>query len=200
VDLRPLGIEGVFELTPRQHGDDRGVFLEWFRADTFRAATGHDLSLAQANCSVSMAGVVRGIHYAEVPPGQAKYVTCIAGAVFDVAIDLRVDSPTFGQWEGVVLDDVERRAMYLADGLGHAFMSLDDGSTVVYLCSTPYSPTAEHALDPFDPRIGIAWPTHDRDGQPLTLSMSPRDAAAPALQDALDRGAPPLPRLQPAPS
>ncbi len=194
MDVRSLDIAGALEITPRQHGDERGVFLEWFRADTFRAATGHDLSLAQANCSVSMGGVVRGIHYAEVPPGQAKYVTCVAGAVYDVAVDLRVDSPTFGRWEGVVLDDVDRRAMYLAAGLGHAFMSLDDRSTVVYLCSTPYTPAVEHAIDPFDPTIGIAWPTDGRDGQPLSVSRSPRDAAAPSFRAALDDGIPPLPR------
>jgi dTDP-4-dehydrorhamnose 3,5-epimerase len=195
VNIEPLSIPGALRITPRQHLDDRGSFLEWFRADEFRAATGADLALAQGNCSVSMAGVVRGIHYAEVPPGQAKYVTCIAGAVFDVAVDLRVGSPTFGQWEGIVLDDVDRQAMYLPDGLGHAFMSLAEGSTVVYLCSTPYTPHAEHALDPFDPEIGITWAMHGRDGQPLSVSTSPRDAGAPSLRDALERGQPPLPRF-----
>ena len=134
------------------------MFLEWFRADRFREAVGHDFDLAQANCSVSAGGVIRGIHYSEVPPGQAKYVTCVAGAIFDVAVDLRVGSPTFGRWDGVLLDDVDRRGMYLAEGLGHAFMSVAERSTIVYLCSTHYAPAIEHVVHPLDEGIAIAWP------------------------------------------
>lgn len=189
MEIRPLAIEGAFEVTPRQHGDDRGVFLEWFKADRFREAVGHDLHLAQANCSVSAAGVIRGIHYSEVPPGQAKYVTCIAGAVFDVVVDLRVGSPTFGKWDAVVLDDTDRRAIYLGEGLGHGFMSLADGSTVAYLCSTPYAPGREHAVHPLDETIGIAWPVAGRDGVELQPMLSPKDAAAPTLAEAEDAGA-----------
>src|SRR5690349_24472363 len=137
---RELTVPGAWELTPRQHADERGVFLEWFTASALREATGRDLDLAQANASVSAAGVVRGIHIADVPPGQAKYVTCVKGAVLDVVVDIRTGSPTFGQWDSVLLDDVDRRGIYLSEGLGHAFMSLEDDSTVVYLCSTGYSP------------------------------------------------------------
>jgi dTDP-4-dehydrorhamnose 3,5-epimerase len=192
VQVRPLAVAGAFEITPVQHGDPRGVFLEWFKATAFREAVGHDLDLAQANCSVSAAGVLRGIHFSDVPPGQAKYVTCVSGAVLDVVVDIRVGSPTFGQWDSVLLDDTDRRGIYLGEGLGHAFMSLADGSTVVYLCSTGYAPGREHGIHPLDPAIAIPWPTAARDGSPLTPLLSDKDAVAPTLAEARDSGA--LPR------
>lgn len=182
MDVRELAVPGALEITPRQFGDDRGTFLEWFKDAAFAAAVGHDLSLAQANCSVSRRGVLRGIHYADVPPGQAKYVTCVRGSVLDVAVDIRVGSPTFGAWDSVLLDTTDRRAIYLAEGLGHAFLSLEDESTVVYLCSTGYAPEREHEIHPLDPAIGIAWPT---DVAPL---LSPKDAAAPTLAEAREAG------------
>jgi dTDP-4-dehydrorhamnose 3,5-epimerase len=188
MQARPLAIDGAVELTPKQFGDDRGTFLEWFSQRTFGEATGHALALAQANCSVSAKGVLRGIHYADVPPGQAKYVTCVAGSVLDVVVDLRVGSPTFGHWDSVLLDTIDRRAIYLAEGLGHAFLSLEDGSTVVYLCSTPWTPDREHEVHPLDPAIGIDWPL---DGEPV---LSPKDAAAPTLAEALAQGL--LPALE----
>jgi dTDP-4-dehydrorhamnose 3,5-epimerase len=184
VEHRELRVPGSWEITPRQLGDDRGLFLEWFKADRFASAVGHQLDLQQANASVSAAGVLRGIHFADVPPGQAKYVTCLTGAVLDVVIDLRVGSPTFGVWDSVMLDDVDRRAIYLAEGLGHAFLSLEDGSTVAYLCSTGYAPGREHGVNPLDPAIGIDWPTVARDGSPLTLRLSEKDAVAPTLAEA----------------
>lgn len=188
MEFRELSVPGAWEITPRQFGDDRGVFLEWFKEAPFAESLGHRLHLAQANCSVSAAGVLRGIHFAQLPPGQAKYVTCPKGAVLDVAIDIRVGSPTFGQWDSVLLDDVDRRAVYLSEGLGHAFMSLEDGSTVVYLCSAPYAPGREHGVHPLDPAIGIQWPTTARDGSPLTPQLSPKDAAAPTLAEAQVQG------------
>lgn len=182
VELRELAVPGAVEFTPRQHGDERGVFLEWFKEGPFGEALGHPFRLAQANCSVSRRGVLRGLHFASVPPGQAKYVTCLHGAVFDVVVDLRVGSPTFGRWDGVRLDDVDRRAVYLAEGLGHGFLALSQTATLAYLCSTPYTPDREHAVHPLDPDLGIAWPGGE------TLLLSPRDAAAPSLQEVLDRG------------
>lgn len=171
---RPLAIAGAVEFTPLQHGDNRGLFLEWFRADALGEAIGHRLTLAQANLSVSARGVVRGIHYASVPPGQAKYVTCISGQVLDVVVDLRVGSPTFGAWDSVVLDDADRRALYLAEGLGHGFCALSDQAAVTYLCSEPYSPEREHAVNAFDAEIGIDWGIAD-------VTISDRDAAACSL-------------------
>jgi dTDP-4-dehydrorhamnose 3,5-epimerase len=180
VKIRPLGIDGAWEVTPALHGDPRGLFLEWYRCDRLAEAVGHPLRLAQANMSVSAAGVVRGIHYADVPPGQAKYVTCVRGAVLDVVVDLRTGSPTFGRWEGVRLDDGSRRAVYLAEGLGHGFCALTDGATLAYLCSTTYNPAAEHAVHPLDPALGIDWPV----AAPV---LSARDQVAPALADVPDR-------------
>jgi dTDP-4-dehydrorhamnose 3,5-epimerase len=193
VEYRQLSVPGAWEITPRQFGDPRGVFLEWFKGGPFEEANGHRLQLEQANASVSAAGVLRGIHFADVPPGQAKYVTCARGAVLDVAVDIRVGSPTFGRWDAVLLDDVDRRAIYLSEGLGHAFLSLEDDSTVLYLCSTGYSPGREHGVHPLDPEIGIEWPTVDRAGNPLGFQLSDKDAVAPTLAAARDSGL--LPRL-----
>ncbi len=184
MQTRELSIPGAYELTPVVHGDARGSFHEWFRADRLRDLTGHDLTLAQANCSVSSAGTLRGIHFADVPPSQAKYVTCLSGAVLDVVVDVRVGSPTYGRWEGVLLDDETRRCVYLSEGLGHAFMALEDRSLVSYLCSAPFAPEREHGVTPLDPAIGIDWPVSDRHGAPLTQLLSPKDEAAPTLEEA----------------
>jgi dTDP-4-dehydrorhamnose 3,5-epimerase len=172
--LRPLSVDGAYEITPVLHGDPRGVFAEWYRFDLLAAELGHALELAQANLSVSARGVVRGVHYADVPPGQAKYVTCARGAVLDVIVDLRVGSSTFARWEAVQLDDVDRRAVYIGEGLGHAFCALSDEATLTYLCSTTYHPARERAIHPLDPDLAIDWPV------PEAL-LSARDAAAPTL-------------------
>jgi len=185
---RELSVPGAWEITPVQHGDPRGVFLEVFQGSPFAATAGHPFDLQQANCSVSAAGVLRGIHYADVPPGQAKYVTCPKGAVLDVVVDIRVGSPTFGTWDAVLLDDVDRRAIYLSEGLGHAFMSLEDDSTVLYLCSASYAPGREHGIHPLDPDVAIVWPTTARDGRPLVPQLSDKDLASPSLADALAGG------------
>lgn len=183
MQIQQLPIDGAFVVTPQQHGDDRGLFFEWFKAPAFRTAAGHDLDVAQANCSVSSAGTLRGIHYADVPPGQAKYVTCLSGRVLDVVVDIRLGSPTFGQWEAVELDTVSRRAVYLSEGLGHGFVALEDDSTVVYLCSTGYNPAAEHEIDPFDPELAIDWGISQEQA-----SLSAKDAAAPGLSAARAAG------------
>jgi len=188
VEVRRLAIEGAWEFTPRQFGDARGVFMESFKEDVLREATGHSLRLAQVNTSISAAGVLRGIHFAAVAPGQAKYVFCTAGAVLDVVVDIRVGSPTYGAWEGVVLDDVDRRAVYLSEGLGHAFVSLEDGSAVTYLCSEPYTPAREYEIHPLDSEIGIDWPATGRDGALLEFEFSAKDAAAPTLAEAAAAG------------
>lgn len=162
-------------------GDSRGVFLEWYRFDRLAAEVGHPLRLAQANISTSVAGVVRGVHFADVPPGQAKYVTCVRGAVLDVVVDIRVGSPTFGRWEAVQLDEVDRRCVYIAEGLGHAYCALTDDATFVYLCSETYNPTGERGVHPLDPDLGIDWPAD----APV---LSPKDASAPTLSQAVAAG------------
>ncbi|MBL0885016.1 dTDP-4-dehydrorhamnose 3,5-epimerase family protein [Myceligenerans indicum] len=188
MQYRELSVPGAFEITPRQFGDARGLFLEAFKAGPFAEAAGHAFDLQQANCSVSAAGVLRGIHFADVPPSQAKYVQCLRGAVLDVVVDIRTGSLTFGQWDSVLLDDVDRRAIYLSEGLGHAFLSLEDDSTVMYFCSAGYAPEREHGIHPLDPAIGIDWPTTARDGSPLTHQFSAKDEAAPTLAQAEEQG------------
>ncbi|WFE38721.1 dTDP-4-dehydrorhamnose 3,5-epimerase family protein [Micromonospora sp. WMMD998] len=179
--IRPLGIEGAWEVTPVPHGDPRGLFVEWYRFDRLAEAVGHPLKLAQGNLSVSARGVVRGVHFADVPPGQAKYVTCVRGAVLDVVVDVRVGSPTYGRWETVRLDDTDRRAVYLAEGLGHGFCALTDDATLSYLCSTTYRPAGEHTVHPLDADLAIDWPA-------ATPLLSARDAAAPSLAQARAAG------------
>lgn len=183
--MDPLGIEGAWAYTPQVHQDDRGSFAEAFRGAEFAAALGYRLAVSQVNCSVSRRGVIRGIHYSDVPPGQAKYVTCAAGAILDVVVDLRVGSASFGKWEAIQLDDLTRRAVFLSEGLGHAFMALTHQATVVYLCSTPYAPGREHGVHPLDPELGIAWPLDEADGAPV---LSAKDAAAPTVEEALRAG------------
>ena len=176
--FRELSIPGAWEITPGPHGDSRGMFFEWFTEHAFEEMTGHPFEMRQANCSVSAAGVLRGLHFAQVPPSQAKYVTCVKGSVFDVAVDIRVGSPTYGQWDAVVLDDVDRRSMYLSEGLAHGFLALEQDSTVMYLCSRPYSPQREHIIAATDPAIGIEWPL-----PAAQLRLSDRDAVAPSLAE-----------------
>jgi dTDP-4-dehydrorhamnose 3,5-epimerase len=174
---RELSIPGAWEITPALHGDSRGAFFEWFTDDRFSAMAGHHFDMRQANCSISAAGVLRGLHFAQLPPSQAKYVTCVRGAVFDVVVDVRVGSPTYGTWDSALLDDVDRRSVYLSEGLAHGFLALQDDSTVMYLCSTPYSPHREHTIAATDPAIGIEWPMPAGD-----LLLSERDAAAATLE------------------
>jgi dTDP-4-dehydrorhamnose 3,5-epimerase len=177
VKVRELSVPGAWEITPTLHPDSRGVFFEWFTDPGFSAFAGHSLDLRQANCSVSAAGVLRGLHFAQLPPSQAKYVTCVRGAVFDVVVDIRVGSPTFGRWDSVRLDDNTHRTVYLSEGLAHGFLALEDDSTVTYLCSAGYNAEREHTVNATDPALDIAWPEVDE------LVLSERDAAAPTLAE-----------------
>jgi len=176
--MEHTSIDGAWTFTPAVHRDDRGHFLEVFRAADLSESLGYWPQTAQANCSVSRRGVIRGVHFALVPPGQAKYVTCVSGAILDVIVDIRVGSPDYGRWEAVRLDDTSRRAVFLEAGLGHAFTALSEEATVIYLCSTPYAPGREHGVHPLDPAIGIEWPA---DVEPV---LSPKDAEAPTLEQA----------------
>lgn len=182
MDIRALKVDGSFEITPRQFPDDRGVFLESFRGDKLAGAIGHRMDIIQTNVSVSSRGTVRGVHYADVPPSQAKYVTALSGSFIDFVVDIRVGSPTFGLWDSVLLDTVDRRAIYLAEGLGHAICALADDSTVMYLCSTAYNPSREHAINPLDPELGLTLP------QGITPVVSAKDAAAHSFGQAAATG------------
>lgn len=183
VQIRELSIPDAYEITPIQRSDDRGTFLEWYRYDLLTEAIGHPLDLRQANTSVSKRGVVRGIHFADLPPGQAKYVTATRGAVIDYVVDIRVGSPSFGRWDSVRLDTIDRRAIYLAEGLGHAFVALEDDSTVSYLVSDTYTPSGEHGINPLDPEVALVFP--DEAGE---LLLSSKDTEAPSLAVAAAAG------------
>jgi dTDP-4-dehydrorhamnose 3,5-epimerase len=180
--VKELNIGGAWVYTPQIWEDQRGRFFEMFRGHEFAEDLGYRLDVAQANCSVSQRGVIRGIHFADVPPGQAKYVCCVGGSVLDVVVDLRVGSPTFKSWEAVEMNAENGRGLFLSEGLGHAFTALSAEATVAYLCSTPFSPGREHTIQPLDPDIGITWPCGD------DVILSGRDAAAPSLQEALAAG------------
>ena len=180
--IRELAVPGSYVLDLVPHGDSRGRFTEWYRADVLSGAIGYGLPLAQANHSVSARGALRGVHFALVPPGQAKYVYCPAGKVLDVIVDIRVGSPTFGVHDSVLLDSEQPRAVYLSEGLGHAFVSLADGSSVTYLVSTGYSPGREFGINPMDPELGLPWPTD------MEFGFSAKDQAAPTLAEAKEQG------------
>lgn len=183
-----LGIEGAWVIKPRVFEDSRGSFREGFRASEFAQVVGHPFHLAQMNISESKAGVLRGIHFAVLPESQAKYVTCVKGSVIDYVIDIRVGSPTFGQWEAVQLDSSVPMSVYLSEGLGHAFMALEDDSTVAYLCSTPFTPSREFGISPFDPELAVQWPTVNAQGLALEPVLSEKDADAPTLAQAAQMG------------
>lgn len=177
-----LAVAGAWLFEPATFPDRRGSFTAPFQGAAFRDALGFDLTVAQVNRSVSHRGVVRGVHYADVPPGQAKYLHVSAGAVRDVVVDLRTGSPAFGRHAVVDLDAGAPRALYLAEGLGHAFQALADHTVVEYLCSTPYAPEREHGITPLDPELALPWV------EGLEPVLSDKDAAAPTLRHALDAG------------
>jgi dTDP-4-dehydrorhamnose 3,5-epimerase len=178
-----MDIAGAFEISPVHWDDSRGTFLEWYRFDLLEDAVGRSLDLRQANTSVSRRGVVRGIHFADTPPGQAKYVTVPRGAIIDYVVDLRTGSPTFGQWRSVRIDDVERKAVFLEEGLGHAFLALADETVVSYLVSSTYDPGKEHGVTPFDSELALEFPSEAGE-----IIVSEKDRDAPTLAAARDGG------------
>lgn len=175
-------IPGAWVFTPVLLSDDRGVFLESFQGSVFRETVGHPFDLQQMNISVSKKGAVRGIHFADVPPGQAKYVQCFSGRMLDVIVDIRIGSPTFGRWDAIELDSEAPRSVFISEGLGHAFCALSEQVTVGYLCSEPYAPTREHGINPLDSELGISWPSS------TNLMLSAKDSAAPSLAEAMHVG------------
>ncbi|MGQ0842136.1 dTDP-4-dehydrorhamnose 3,5-epimerase family protein [Actinokineospora sp.] len=180
--VRELNVPDAFEFTPRKFHDNRGVFVSPFQGEAFVKTVGHAFVVAQTNHSLSRRGSLRGLHFADVPPGQAKYVYCPQGALLDVVVDIRVGSPTFGVWDSVRLDPVDFRAVYVPEGIGHGFVALEDDTVISYLCSTPYNPSAEHGIDPRDPALGLPW------ADEVEPVLSEKDAAAPSLAEALAAG------------
>ena len=167
-------LEGVVLLEPEVHGDARGFLVESYREDAW-AALGVEGPFIQHNHSRSAGGTLRGIHF-QTSPGQAKLVRCTRGSVFDVAVDLRRESPTFGEWEGHLLDDTHHRQLFVPVGFGHGFCVLIDEADVSYLLSSLYDPATEAGIAWDDPQVAIDWPIDE----PL---LSDRDRAAPRLAE-----------------
>ena len=181
MDIKELEIKGAWIARSPVHHDNRGCFLEWFKREELKIATGLDFDVKQANLSTSNKGVLRGIHYSLAKDGQGKWVTCISGSIWDVIVDIRPASPTFKQWIGIELKAGSGEAIYLSEGLGHGFISLEDNSTVAYLLTSEYSPRDEFEISPLDPELKISWPL-------VKLYLSEKDKLAPTLQEQLSAG------------
>jgi dTDP-4-dehydrorhamnose 3,5-epimerase len=185
MSFTPLKIEGSWVFTPKKFPDERGSFHEVFKLPFLAESLGFSFEVKQVNQSVSKAGVIRGIHWADVPPGQAKYVFCSKGAVWDVVVDIRVGSPTFGQFDGEVVSAENGKCVLIREGLGHVFLSLQDDSVVNYLCSEPFSPTTEHGINPLDSDLAIPFSSMILGSN---FEVSPKDEAAPSLSEARSGG------------
>ena len=176
--ITPLEIKGAWVAESPIWSDDRGFFREWFKSESIKTATGRDFGIEQANVSLSSKGTLRGIHYSIAPKGQAKWVTCVSGAIKDVIVDIRPGSPTFGKWIDVELRGDSGKAVFIGEGLGHGFIALEENTTVAYLVSTPFSPAQEFEINPLDEKIGIDW------SMPLIdLKISDKDKSAPTLAE-----------------
>jgi len=168
-----MDIAGSYLFSPRIFEDERGSFTESFKQDFFIKATGAEFEVSQINTSVSKAKTLRGIHTAEVPPGQAKYVMCSSGEVDDFVIDLRKGSPTFLTWQKINLDSTSRIALYIPAGLGHGFVAKSDTAVVTYLCDYEFSPGSEFGINPFDADLGVDW---EIDSDQVIMSEKDRQA------------------------
>jgi dTDP-4-dehydrorhamnose 3,5-epimerase len=183
MELTPLGIEGVWLAESPVWNDDRGFFREWFKSTDVKNATGRDFGIEQANISLSSRGTLRGIHYSIAPGGQGKWITCVSGSIKDVIVDIRSESPTFGDWIGVELSGDSGKAVFISEGLGHGFLALQDNTAVAYLVSTPFSPRDEFEINPLDEEMGINW------GMSITeLKISGKDKSAPTLSERFNEG------------
>jgi dTDP-4-dehydrorhamnose 3,5-epimerase len=170
-------IEGLVLLEPEVHGDDRGFLVETFRDEAWRGAGVED-QFVQENHSRSAVGTLRGLHF-QTSPGQAKLIRCLRGRIFDVAVDLRRNSATFGRWEGTELDDVRHRQLFVPVGFAHGFCVLSETADVAYKLSSYYDPATEGEIAWDDPAIGVEWPVSD----PI---LSERDRNAPRLDELAD--------------
>lgn len=184
--ITEMTLPGVLEIHPTFHRDDRGRFAETYRQDLLEDVVGHSLSWAQGNTSVSVVRTIRGMHYSVAPGGQAKYVTCTSGRVWDVVADVRVGSPSFAQYSATVLTGEEGNAVYIPAGFAHGFVALTEGSQVSYLVSTPYNPVYEFGITPFDPQLDINW------CGVLDPVLSDKDLRAPVLDRAQKAGVLPV--------
>ncbi len=173
--LSATSIEGLKILESVVHGDDRGYFLELYKVGTFENV-GLPSRFMQDNISRSHRGVIRGLHFQIKPFEQGKLVTCLCGAIMDVAVDLRPSSPTFGKWESVELSEDNKRALYVPGGFAHGFQSLRDNTCVLYKCTTVYSKEHERGILYNDPTLGISWPLSD-------VILSSKDNSLPTFEE-----------------
>jgi len=171
-------LEGLLILEPQVFGDARGFFTESWNEQRFNAAIGQDVRFVQDNHSRSRKGVLRGLHFQRAPHAQGKLVRCVAGSVFDVAVDLRAGSPTYGRWDGVELSADNHRQLWVPPGFAHGFLTLSDSADFLYKTTDTYAPQAEGAVRWDDPDIGIAWPDVGEAPQ-----LAAKDAAAAWLRD-----------------
>jgi dTDP-4-dehydrorhamnose 3,5-epimerase len=174
--FQTLTIPEVILAEPRVFGDERGFFLETYKASAFVEA-GIPETFVQANHSRSAAGVLRGLHYQKAPKAQGKLVAAIRGTIFDVAVDIRRDSPTYGQWVGEILSDDNHRLLYVPPGFAHGFCVLSEVADVLYQVTAEYAPDLDRGIIWNDPEINVAWPIAEP-------QLSPKDAAQPRLCDA----------------
>ena len=175
-DVRPLELNGLLEIRPPRFGDDRGFFSEVWREDRL-AEAGVTVRFVQDNHSYSKArGVLRGMHYQLAPAAQDKLVRVSRGSIFDVAVDIRPDSPTFGRWAGVVLSAAEWNQLFIPKGFAHGFVTLEDETEIIYKASAVYAPDLERTVRFDDPAIGIDWPIDTS-----SVILSDKDRAAPLL-------------------
>ena len=173
----PLEISGAWEVELKKFDDSRGFFFESFRSDFSHDTFGRKFTVKQTNTSVSAKGAVRGIHYALVPPSQAKYVQCQRGSIMDYVIDIRIGSPTFGKSISLELNSDIPRAIFIEEGLAHAFVALEDETVVTYLVNENFNPEREKGINPFDKELAINWPKID-------LLLSEKDKTAISLTEA----------------
>ncbi|MDF9810502.1 dTDP-4-dehydrorhamnose 3,5-epimerase [Aurantimicrobium minutum] len=178
---RELSISGAYEISLAAHVDSRGFFSELFKQSQFQMATGSNFIAQQLNLSESKLGVLRGIHFADVPKGQAKYVQVLSGRIRDYVIDLRVGSSTFGKWEAVTLTSPASNAVFLPEGVGHAFLALEDKSLVAYMVSSEFNPESEHAINPLDPDLNLDFNDFSED-----IFISDKDKNAPGFLDLIE--------------
>ncbi|MFD9904236.1 dTDP-4-dehydrorhamnose 3,5-epimerase family protein [Streptomyces sp. NPDC059063] len=182
MDVIETRVPGAFVFTPKQIRDERGSFFEALRCDEVEAVTGRPFRPAQINYSVSRRNTLRGIHGVAVPPGQAKYVTCVRGALRDIVVDLRVGSPAFGEHHVTEMDAESGRCVFVPEGVGHGFLTLTDDACICYVVSTRYVPGTQIDINPLDPDLALPWGTTE---PPL---MSEKDARAQGMCEALVAG------------
>jgi len=178
MSFTPLKIAGAWLHTPTIFPDERGAFHEVFKASEVQHALGRTFPVLQVNQSVSKKGVVRGIHWTDSDEGQAKYVSCPRGSIWDFVVDVRPESPTYGQWDAVILSQKNALAVLVSEGIGHGFLSLEDDSVTRYLCTTEFDPENEKTINPFDPKIALSFTDIGKGFGLIEFTASPKDSAA----------------------